>query len=122
MRAAGVSAHPLTGALPPGQPIALAPRPPLFCVKEVRPPLNHARTFFHVIRTMVGGAHGVLLFVRELPLDRVGSPQAAFIEDRRCKRPEPVRGSAMVIAHAIDRVEHGVLADRLRAIYSAGKQ
>jgi hypothetical protein len=67
-------------------------RPSPHFVAAVRPPRHHADTLFPEVGPGVCSAHAVVIDVRELTLDGIGVPKAAFIEYRRSGRAEPVSG------------------------------
>src|SRR5947207_15645287 len=79
---------------------------------HVAPLLHHLPALWQVLGTIVGGTHLVRLLVRELALDHV-RPESRLVERRRRDCPEAMPGHLSPIAEAVERKQHGVVADRL---------
>jgi len=56
-------------------------------IEMVGPVLHHAHPFVLIFTTRVSAPHGAVLAMGKLALDRVGMPQAHFVQERR--RPSP---------------------------------
>lgn len=62
---------------------------------------------------MVGAAHRVAAQVGQFGLDRVGAPEATFVQQRRGGGAKAVGGSVVLAeTHSSKRQVHGVLADQ----------
>src|SRR5262249_872972 len=75
----------------------------------VSPTLHHCAALIEVFGAIVRSAHGVLLLVSKLALDYVWA-KSHFIERAGGLCPKAVHCRATMIAHAIQRIEHGVVA------------
>lgn len=69
---------------------------------------------------VVRGPDAVAFGVGELSLDHV-RPEAVLVEDGAGRAAEAVAGGAGVVPHAIERVEHGVLAHGLEGVVLVGE-
>src|SRR5262249_61510835 len=78
-------------------------------INIIGPMLHHGTALAEVLRTVIGGAHGIALFMGKLALDHV-RPEAHFIEGGRSQRPEAMNRCSAVIAHAVQGIEHRVVA------------
>jgi len=85
-------------------------------VQVVSVPLHHVPPLRQELGSVVGTTHLVPLAVCELAFDGIRGPEQAFIEDSGCNCPETVAGHSLVVTHAIQGVEQGVVRDVLARV------
>jgi hypothetical protein len=78
-------------------------------IQIVGVPLKHTASAFEILSGIVSAANLVGLVVRQLPLDPIGL-ESILVQNGRCDAPETVNSRAGMIAHSVQRIEHGVFA------------
>lgn len=89
----------------------------LEAVEVVPPCLHHSPAFGQIFSVDVGGRHLIAFGVRHLPLDNVPS-EAEFTQSCRRQPAKPVPRHSRLVAHAIERIEHGVVRNVAPALHA----
>src|ERR1700730_8128518 len=78
-------------------------------INIVGPMLHHGAPFVEIFSVVISSTYGIALQVGELTLYHVGS-ETHFVERGRGHRSEAVNGRSTVISHAVQGIEHRVVA------------
>src|ERR1035438_6987596 len=80
-------------------------------INVIRPPLHHLAAFRQVLRVIVGSTNLVGFAMGKLAFDHVRH-EAILIKNGTGSGTETVSGCARMIAHPVDRIEHGIFAHK----------